>query len=435
MSSPDKKIIPVDLFDSLSRKVWAQLDRLFLDDPAPCLAVGFSGGPDSTFLLLCVQKWIAQRAGRVNALHVNHLLRRSATKEAEELSAFCAQRSIPFMQLNWQHPPIQTRIQEEARNARYALLKKACQDHGILHLLVGHHLDDQFETISMRQEKKSTSLGLSGMSACTYTPFLRIIRPLLAFSKAEILAALPPNIPFIQDPSNLNPIFQRAKIRLGKTTTSLKDQYPFFQDFRKKIEETLSQNIAEFVTLNSQGYATVHQNALRLPHKDLLFFWQHLLRCIGGRYYYPSFQKTDSFLNHIEEKKGATCAGCYVYFSRDHYFVIREWKRLTPTPLCEKSAPFLWDNRFLIAPFDSINTQGICLKPLGIKGREILKKIKFLSENQISSRISETLPSLWKENQLLEVPHLGFYTGTNSPRIRLFFRPLNAILRSLYSAL
>ena len=48
---------------------------------------------------------------------------------------------------------ITTRIQEKARTKRYELLLNFCKEHNFSHLLFAHHLDDQIETILMREEK------------------------------------------------------------------------------------------------------------------------------------------------------------------------------------------------------------------------------------------------------------------------------------------
>ena len=58
-----------------------------------------------------------------------------------------------------------TGIQQAAREARYRLLFEACRRHGILHLLMAHHADDQAETLAMRAARESGPDGLAGMAA------------------------------------------------------------------------------------------------------------------------------------------------------------------------------------------------------------------------------------------------------------------------------
>lgn len=67
--------------------------RMIRDDDA--VAVGFSGGPDSTCLLHCL--WRLLGSERLYAVHINHRIRgEAADLDMEAARTFCKERNIPF---------------------------------------------------------------------------------------------------------------------------------------------------------------------------------------------------------------------------------------------------------------------------------------------------------------------------------------------------
>ncbi|MFM8991685.1 MAG: tRNA lysidine(34) synthetase TilS, partial [Alphaproteobacteria bacterium] len=185
-------------------------------EPRPRLAVALSGGADSTALLLLADRWARARGGDVLALVVDHGLRPGSAAEAEAVAAGCAARGIAHRVLRREGPPPARRIQERAREARYRLLEGACAVEGVIHLLVGHHARDQAETIAMRRERRSGEDGLAGMALEATRADLRILRPLLALEPDDLRAWLRERgASWIEDPSNRDPRFLRARMRIG----------------------------------------------------------------------------------------------------------------------------------------------------------------------------------------------------------------------------
>lgn len=157
------------------------LEELGPFEDMPHLAIATSGGSDSLCLTFLACHWVRQRGGTLTSLIVDHGLRSDSEAEANQTRDLLAAHQIPTVILKWTGEKPVSRIQERAREARYRLLLKWCHDHQVLHLLLGHHQDDQRETFQLRQEKKSGSLGLSGMSAISETPSGRILRPCFGF--------------------------------------------------------------------------------------------------------------------------------------------------------------------------------------------------------------------------------------------------------------
>ena len=137
-----------------------------------------------------------------------------AEPKFNQLAGWLAARSIRHHILVWDGKKPVSRIQETARTVRYRLLEGWCRAHSCLHLLTGHHRDDQIETHLLRRDRRSGPDGLAGMSAIRETDGCRILRPLLEIPKARLLATLAAEgQPFITDPSNLNSAYARARLR------------------------------------------------------------------------------------------------------------------------------------------------------------------------------------------------------------------------------
>ena len=180
----------------------------------PLLAVGVSGGRDSLALALLANDWARDRGGRILCLIVDHGLRAGSAGEATTTAALLAEREIAVEVLHWSGRKPASGLQEAARTARYRLLFEACRRHGILHLLVGHHADDQAETLAMRAARDSGPDGLAGMAALVEHRDGRLLRPLLSLSRARLTATLVERgISWIDEPSNTDPRFERVRLR------------------------------------------------------------------------------------------------------------------------------------------------------------------------------------------------------------------------------
>jgi len=179
------------------------------------LLIAVSGGPDSLALLHMATHW-AMRHPRVSlfAATVDHALRPESADEAAIVARLCAGLGVAHSILRWTGPKPKTRVQERAREARYALLFEEARRRGARAVLTAHHADDQAETILFRLARGSGISGLSGMAAVTKSHGAAIVRPLLGTPKAALVAYCRRHgLASIDDPSNLDDKFARARLR------------------------------------------------------------------------------------------------------------------------------------------------------------------------------------------------------------------------------
>lgn len=191
------------------------------------IAVAVSGGPDSMALLhlLHAAKNPPLAGGstsrrdvgegvKIVAVTVDHGLRAESLDEARAVAAWCKKHKIEHHILTWQGERPKTGVHEAARAARYELLENFCRKHGILHLAIAHHADDNAETILQRIAKASGPQGLAGMAEHAFTSHLHLWRPLLSHTKKELVDYCEHfKIPFVRDPSNENPKYARGRLR------------------------------------------------------------------------------------------------------------------------------------------------------------------------------------------------------------------------------
>lgn len=176
------------------------------NDDALCFGIAVSGGPDSMALLD-----LAARAfpGRVEAATVDHQLRAASADEAAMVAEWCRDHAISHALL-YPAEPLDGNVQRWARKQRYAALEAWRVERGIDWVFTAHHADDQLETMLMRLNRGSGVNGLAGIRARQG----HILRPLLGVRRAELLKhAQHRQLPFVIDPSNSDPRFDRAVIR------------------------------------------------------------------------------------------------------------------------------------------------------------------------------------------------------------------------------
>ena len=181
--------------------------------PPAVLCVAFSGGPDSSALLHALAQLPEARARGLRALHVDHGLHPDSAAWAAHCEHFCAALGVPCEVLRVQVDAGTGRgVEAAARDARYAALATPLRDGE--YLLLGHHRDDQAETVLLKLLRGAGPEGLGGMHALR--PFGRgqLWRPLLALSRQQLRDYVEvQRLDCIDDPSNRDTRLARNQLR------------------------------------------------------------------------------------------------------------------------------------------------------------------------------------------------------------------------------
>lgn len=236
--------------------------------PALPLAVGFSGGADSTALLLaCARKWPQQ----IRAIHVHHGLQPEADEFVRHCEAFCAQLQVPLVvrHVDARHVSGQS-PEDAARRARYAAFKAVMQEQwagdAVSSIALAHHADDQVETLLLALSRGAGLPGLSAMPAHWTRDGVHYHRPLLAVPGAEIRAWLVmQDVAWLTDPSNAQQKFTRNRIR-ARLLPVLDEAFPQFrQTFaRSAAHAAQAQSLLEELAEQDLQLAGVPPNIARL---------------------------------------------------------------------------------------------------------------------------------------------------------------------------
>ena len=186
---------------------WLDGQELVL--PGQPLAVGWSGGADSTALLLALKA-----AGyQVQAWHVDHAWRASSQSETEQLALQAQEWGIPFHAARLVEPAGKNR-EAEARRGRYSQFSRWGKMFGVEALCLGHHQEDQAETVYMRLLQGAGPAGCRGMHEERCFEGLRLLRPLLHLSGQSLRRALQQaGVSWFEDPSNSDARLWRNHIR------------------------------------------------------------------------------------------------------------------------------------------------------------------------------------------------------------------------------
>ena len=273
----------------------------YVMENAEVYAIAVSGGADSMALLLLMKEWEDAKKAKIIALTVNHNLRVEAQQEAAQVAEFCAKIGVEHHILRWEHLQLPTsKIQESARDARYALMTEFCHQNHIKYLLTAHHLGDQIETFFFRLARGSGLNGLACMQTNTQKNGINLLRPLLSFPKSRLIATLKQrNQDWIEDPSNQNTNYTRVRIR--QQLQELTNNKEFnkrvsaviskFQKFRELTEKYIEDELANSVEF-SENEVTIKE---KISENSL----SKLVQILSGSEYPPRSEKLARLYSEI----------------------------------------------------------------------------------------------------------------------------------------
>ena len=290
------------------------------------LAVAVSGGPDSLALAYLTKCYSLKNKIKVRYYMVNHKLRKEASSEAKMVKKVLEKIDINCTILNWNGKKPSTNIQAMARDKRYSLLARECKKNNIKNLLLGHHLNDQFENFLIRIVRGSGLNGLISFNDTTKyrNQDLNIIRPLLNLEKKDLLYISNEVFSFfVNDPSNTNKDYKRTRIRNllhslekeGLDIKKLKLTINNLKDSDKSIKFYVDKNLKKNVIfLKRKNIHILSDNFFDQSHEIIFRSLTKLIQKSGKKYYPARGKSISELIERIINKSftKVTLGGCFI---------------------------------------------------------------------------------------------------------------------------
>ncbi len=418
------------------------MERLGPFESDPEVAVAVSGGADSLAAALLVHEWARRRGGRAIGLIVDHGLRDESADEAALVAQRLSKLNIKPLVLQWHGEKPSANVQAEARQARYQLLSDCCARNGVLHLVLGHHRDDQAETFMMRLSRGSGLYGLAAMSAVQEQADCRILRPLLTLPKRRLLETLHARgIEYVEDPSNQNRNYARIRFRdlltslaaEGLPASRLAETSRRLGRARSATDVVVAAALARAVSLHPSGVAFLEPRILMtLPRDVALRCLARTLATVSGSDYGPRMERLEKLLEKILGglTLGVTLSGCRLVPWRQILVICRENRPLPQIPLVAGCLT-RWDGRFdvLLAQNLEVPAGQFTIGALGPEGwAQIRKEIDPISSG-FPPLAGEAALAIRKAGEIVSAPHLGYFRRGLSPEkiVKCRFRPGNSL--------
>ena len=410
-------------------------------ESSPFLAVAVSGGPDSLALAILADSWARERGGEICALTVDHRLRPESGDEIRRLGAWLSARAIRHEILVWTGEKPRTGIQEAARFARYRLLGGWCRDHACLHLLTGHHRDDQIETHLIRRRAHSGPDGLAGMSAIRELADCRLLRPLLGVARDRLVAFLEAERqPFVSDPSNLDLAFERSRLRQGDGAPAgeagvsrLLGEIQAFGRRRAAHEHALNALLARYVSLHPVGFALLDPAMISESSSELVErLVSAVTAAIGGASYPPRRERIARLREALggAARRGHTLGGCRFIRWRERILVTRELARAAPPLRLRQGERMIWDRRFEVMT-PQADRGPFTIGYLGLVGApRVDRRMPQLPRARLPRLLLPVIPAVWDEQGIAAVLHLGYRRERVVGLPQVVFRPVNPLTQA-----
>jgi tRNA(Ile)-lysidine synthase len=200
----------------------AEIQNRRLFKPGASILVAVSGGLDSMTLLHALKELSRHHRWRLVVAHFNHQLRGRASEADEKFVRKTAEAlRLPVVVSRGEVAAVakasKISLEMAARKLRHEFLAREAAKRNIKTIALAHHAGDQVELFFLRLLRGAGGTGVAGMKWRSPSPAdqkISVVRPLLDFSKAQLLAFAQANrIPFRHDATNSSTDFLRNRIR------------------------------------------------------------------------------------------------------------------------------------------------------------------------------------------------------------------------------
>ncbi len=245
---------------------------------------------------------------QIRAIYVNHQLQKVSDDWADFVAQQCLILNIPYIIQNVQ--VANGNLENQAREARYQAYLQYLQEKEVL--VLAHHQQDQAETVILRLLSGAGVSGLSAMQIVDHRTIdqkeMTLWRPLLDLSREQICQWVEQlNIPYVDDPTNLDTQYDRAWCR-HELWHILQSRYPkmqqalartsyLMQDAEQVLNEVLVEDLA-FCGDAEQLDLNKFQQLSQARQRQLLSVWMK-----GKHTYRPAFDMVNRIFEEVIDSK------------------------------------------------------------------------------------------------------------------------------------
>ena len=269
--------------------------------------LAFSSGVDSSALFFL----LLENKIPFDIVLVNYGTRDNSNKEEAHAIALAEEYSLTCHTIK--APVFISHFEKNARDFRYNFFEGLIEKYDYNNLLTAHQLNDQLEWMLMRLTKGAGVSELIGLVPMSQRKNYTLIRPLLSYSKEELLSYLEENNhPYFIDESNSDEKYERNLFRkqfsdplMTKYTEGIRRSF----DYMRKDKESLEDGFEILFSEKSLRIIKLHIYNAKVKATDLA------LKELG--YLLSSSQRQE-----IEKEKSLVIGGEWaVELQGDHLYI------------------------------------------------------------------------------------------------------------------
>ncbi len=317
------------LSDPKIKKIYLNFKKKLSSHVPNNFCVAVSGGVDSLALSFLAKCYSLEKKQQVYFFIVDHKLRKNSTSEANLVKKKLKSFQISSQILTLKKIKKLKNLQSYARDNRYKLITKHSLNKKIDFILTAHHSDDLLENFFIRLLRGSGLRGLISFdrikSKIKFEDKILILRPLLDVPKKDLIYLTKNTFNFyVEDPSNFDDKFLRAKVR--KLISKLEEDGLTFGGFKLSLNNLSKSNkaIDYYVKKNindNSNYLTLtktfilKKNFFKQPDEIVFRSFSDLIQRVGKRNFYARGEKVENLLNDLKFSKKdikKTLSGCVI---------------------------------------------------------------------------------------------------------------------------
>ncbi|MGN1298372.1 MAG: tRNA lysidine(34) synthetase TilS [Candidatus Scatovivens sp.] len=236
---------------TLKEEVLDTINKYNLIESGDKIVLGVSGGPDSISMLNILYELKEKLNFSIIVSHINHGLRKNASRDENFVRQFCENKNIEFhvlhADINKEAKKEKKGLEETGRKIRYEFFNEVLLETSANKIAIAHNKNDKAETIIMNILRGCGVNGLKGIEAKNDI----YIRPLIEIDRSKIEKYCQEN--------NLNPVIDETNYENDYTRNKIRNIIiPYIKNqFNPNIIENLNRlsDIAkeetEYIRLNT----------------------------------------------------------------------------------------------------------------------------------------------------------------------------------------